>query len=162
VTPSSEHSNVDPVSVEINVVVIFLVDIVAHERLAGAVDERVVSAGVESIVNVRDTEREIFPAASVVVTLIVLDPSGSGVVGVKLYDPVGDTTPVPMRAPEASRMVNTDPGSQVPLIVGVLSEVSDPFTGAVTAGVAGGVVSIVSGSGVAGLVLPAASVIVTL
>jgi hypothetical protein len=150
----------DPDSVATNVAVIFLVDMVAHERLAGAVDESEVSAGVESIVNVRDTGREVFPAASVVVTLIVLDPSGSGVVGVKLYDPVGDTTPVPMRAPEASRMVNTDPGSQVPLMVGVLSLVRSPFVGLAIVGVAGAVVSICIGRKRGELVFPAISVVV--
>jgi hypothetical protein len=135
---------------------------VAHERLAGAVDESEVSAGVESIVNVRDTGREVFPTTSVIVTERVLDPSGSGIDGMKLYDPVGDTTPVPMRAPEASRIVNTDPGSQVPLMVGVLSFVRSPFVGLAIVGVAGAVVSIVSRSRVAGLIFPDISVIVML
>jgi hypothetical protein len=58
-------------------------------------------------------------------------------------------------------MVNTDPGSQVPLIVGVLSLVMSQLVGLAIVGVDGAVVSMMIGIGVAGLVFPAVSVDVT-
>jgi hypothetical protein len=81
-----------------------------------------------------------------------------------LPDP--STVPVAMTAPEAFRIVNTDPGSPVPLIVGVESFVkyegvtSPPAL--VIVGVVGRRESIVNTVVVGVLVLPAMSTSVTL
>jgi hypothetical protein len=58
-------------------------------------------------------------------------------------------------------MVNVLPGSQVPLIVGVVSFVRSPLVGLARVGILGVAVSIVRGSDAAGLVLPVGSVIST-
>jgi hypothetical protein len=63
-----------------------------------------------------------------------------------------------MTVPEALVMVNTDPGSPVPLMVGVLSLVMRPFVGLAIVGAVGAVVSIWIGSVRTGETFPVASV----
>lgn len=65
-----------------NVTEIVVEVIVAPERETGEVVMSVVSGGVLSIERLLAILSVTFPAVSVVVILIVFDPSGSGVVGV--------------------------------------------------------------------------------
>jgi hypothetical protein len=63
-----------------------------------------------------------------------------------------------MTVPEVLVIVNTDPGSPVPLMVGVLSLVIRPFVGLAIVGAVGAVVSIWIGSVRTGETFPVASV----
>ena len=120
------------------------------------------SGAIESIEKVTGVLGLGLPARSVVITLSVLEPSGRETVGV--YDQLPDqlTVPVPMRLPDPSVILNTDPGSPVPLMVGVLSDVRDPLIGDVTIGALGGVVSMVTSTITGNHALPARSVVITL
>jgi hypothetical protein len=126
-----------PVPVRVGVVSL------VRELLAGVVMPGATGT-VVSTTNVVALGVLVFPAVSMRVTEKVLDPSGSGVVGVKLYDPVGDTTPVPMTVPEAFLTVNILLGSPVPVRVGVLVARSDPESGDAMVGAPGAIVSIVN------------------
>jgi hypothetical protein len=126
-----------PVPVRVGVVSL------VRELLAGTVIPGATGA-VVSTTNVVAVGVLVFPAVSVRVTEKVFDPSGSGVVGVKLYDPVGDTTPVPMTVPEAFLTVNILLGSPVPVRVGVLVARSEPESGDAMVGAPGAIVSIVN------------------
>jgi hypothetical protein len=66
-----------------------------------------------------------------------------------------------MTVPDPSVMVNTEPGSPVPFIVGVLSLVMSPSVGLAIVGVTGVVVSIVRGRLTGLLTFPAVSVVMT-
>lgn len=81
--------------------------------------------------------------------------------GVQLKLPWLSATAVHSGTP-FSPTVTVTPGSAVPMTGGLLLPVKAPGAGAVTTGAAGGTVSTVNGRGVAGLVLPAASVAVAL
>ena len=130
---------------------------------AGAVVSMVTGTGVAALV---------LPAGSVALTLRLLRPSAKAVVGVMAQVPPAATTAVPSTVvPLGAYRVMVSPGvAPAPLMVGVsslvmLSVLLGPVSLAVAtsaAGAAGGVVSMVTGTVVAGLVLPAGSVAVTL
>ena len=82
----------------------------------------------------------VLPAASVAVARTVWLPSASGVVGVKLQLPLASAVVVPTAVP-STITVTVLPASAVPLYVGVVSFVVEPFAGVVTTGAAGAVVS---------------------
>ena len=109
------------------------------------------------------------PAGSVAVMARLFRPSGSGVVGVTLHEPLGATVAVPITLPCGSLMVMVSPGVPVPLRVGVVSVVIlsplmpvSVLGSSTPVGADGPVVSIVTGSGAGGLTLPAGSVAVML
>ena len=116
----------------------------------------------------------VLPAGSVALTLRALEPLASAVVGVTDQVPLAATMAVPMTAPAASVMAMVSPGVPKPLSVGVVSLVvlsprvplslvgSSAAVSAPVPVLAGAVVSMVTGSGVGALVLPAGSVAVTL
>ncbi len=90
-------------------------------------------------------------------------------VGVTLHLPPASTTAVPITSPAGFLMVMVSPGVPVPLRVGLLLLVMpSPLTpesvlgSSTPVGADGPVVSIVTGSGAAGLTLPAGSVAVML
>ena len=62
----------------------------------------------------------VLPATSVAIAVRVCVPSPTGVVGVKVHAPLLPTTAVPISTP-SRRMVIVEPGSPVPLSVGVAS-----------------------------------------
>ena len=120
-----------------------------------------------SMVTGSGAEGLTLPAGSVAVMVRALRPSGSAVVGVAAQVPLGCTTAVAMVLPAASWMVMVSPGVPVPLSVGVVSAVVlSPLmpvslvASSVPAGAAGARLSMVTGSGVGALVLPAGSVAV--
>lgn len=117
---------------------------------------------VVSIVNVVRVVGEMFQAGSVAVALMVVLPSGSPTVGVNVQFPLASAIAVPMRVPSASVMVTVDPGSAVPVTVGVLSIVVLPLTGLVMLGAEGADVSTLNVVVTGPVVFPALSVSVTL
>ena len=140
---------------------IFFVEIIEPDRLTGDVVPDRVSGDILSTVIVVLVEELVFPAGSVILTLIVLDHSGREVVGVNVYVPSPATVPVPRVFPDPSVIVNVDPGSPIPLIVGVESLVRRPLVGLAIIGVAGAVVSTVTEIFCGVLVFPVESVAVT-
>src|SRR3546814_5220430 len=115
---------------------------------AGAVVSRVKSASAVA---------DSLPASSVCTAITVCVPSLSSVPTGIDHDPSGPTGTVPKTDP--SRVTSTSaPGSPVPVMTGVGSEIDEPSAGAVMAGAAGAAVS-TSKSDCAGWdSLPAASV----
>ena len=71
------------------------------------------------------------PAGLVSTTLRLLVPSGRGVVGVRLQEPLGPTTAVPITLPEGSVIWMVLPGVPVPLMTGlfwlVIRSVAEPL-----------------------------------
>lgn len=134
-------------------VVSFVADPPAGEVIVGAVGALVSTTTVIALPVL------VFPAVSVAVGVIVVDPSGSGVDGVHDHAPfvtvVSQTT-----FPAASVNVIVEPFSPVPVNIGVVSCVAAPFTGAVISGAVGAVVSTVRLIGEPGVLLPTASVAV--
>src|SRR5918998_257113 len=119
------------------------------------------SGAVASTVNVLVGDAgDVLPAASVCVADTVCSPSASGSVSARLQVPSGCTVVVPTTAP--STVTSTvAPGSPVPVTVGVVSEIVDPFAGLSTTGASGAAVSTVNVTvSDAGDVLPAGSVCV--
>ena len=113
--------------------------------------------------------RPRLPAGSVAVMSRLFRPSASGLVGVALQLLLASTTAVAMTLPAASCTVMVSPGAPVPLRVGVVSLVLlSPWVplsltpSSAAAGAVGAVVSMVMGSVVCALVLPTASVAVSL
>ena len=90
-----------------------------------------------------------FPAGSVAVRVRVVDHSGrAGETSIE-YDPDALTVPVQIMVPEALRMVMTSPGVPLPVMVGVVSAVTNGElvshpTDVGVSGAEGGVVSTVS------------------
>ena len=128
----------------------------------------VVAGAVVSMMTGSGAGALVLPAGSVAVTVRALGPSGSGVVGVMAQVPSAATTAVPMTLPCGSLRVMVSPAVPCPLSVGVVSLVvlssSTPVSllgSSRPVGAAGAVVSIVTGTGVGALVLPAGSVAVT-
>src|ERR671917_288304 len=119
------------------------------------------SGATVSTVNVTGSDAgETFPTASICVADTVCGPSPSGVVGSSVQVPSGATVAVPTTTP-STVTVTVAPGSPVPVIVGVLSEIVDPSAGLSTTGASGTVVSTVNVTvSDAGDVLPAGSVCV--
>src|SRR5918998_338505 len=119
------------------------------------------SGATVSTVNVTGSDAgEAFPTASICVADTVCGPSPSGVVGSSVQVPSGATVAVPTTTP-STVTVTVAPGSPVPVIVGVLSEIVDPSAGLSTTGASGTVVSTVNVTvSDAGDVLPAGSVCV--
>ncbi len=104
----------------------------------------------------------VLPPASVCVTVRLLSPSGSAVAGVMVNVPPAVQVAVGATAVPFTSSVTVLPASQVPFISGVVSLVLEPSVGDVILGAAGADVSTVTTTGVlAGLVLPPASVCVT-
>src|SRR5580765_6432090 len=125
----------------------------------GAVMTGAVGALVSTVMVTGADGGETFPAGSVWVAVSVVSPCGSGVVGVTDQVPPAPTVVVPMVAPVPSLTVTVAPGSPVPLMVGVVSLVDEPSTGAVITGAAGAVVSTVKLTGAdGGETFPAGSV----
>src|SRR5580765_226412 len=125
----------------------------------GAVMTGAVGALVSTVMVTGADGGETFPAGSVWVAVSVVVPCGSGVVGVTDQVPPAPTVVVPMVAPVPSLTVTVAPGSPVPLMVGVVSLVDEPSTGAVMTGAAGAVVSTVKVTGAeGGETFPAGSV----
>jgi hypothetical protein len=152
---------VDPVSAE-NTIGGVVLDTVYGAVVSHQTDDTIGARGaMVSTMNVLTTGADTLPAVSIRVTEYVLDPPGSGVVGVKLYVPSGATVPVPMRLPAPSRSVKIEPGSPVPFSVGVVSLVTEPEIGHVIVSGVGAVVSTVNVVFVGIDALPTASVRVT-
>ena len=111
----------------------------------------------------------VLPAGSVAVTVMLFSPVPRAVVGVTDQVPSAATTAV-LTSPPGKVTVMVSPATPAPLMVGVVSLVmlsvllAPVSLAAATSasGAAGGVVSMVTGTVVAGLVLPAGSVAVTL
>ena len=111
----------------------------------------------------------LLPAGSVAVTLKLFSPCGNGLLRVALQVPFGCTVAVAMMWLWASVIVMMSPATPVPLSVGVVLLLRlSPTTplsllGSKTAvGANDAMLSMVIGNAVAGLLLPAASVAVTL
>lgn len=88
-----------------------------------------VVGAIVSTVKVVESGPETLLAASVNVTSRVFSPSESGVVGVRDQSPARSITHVPTSVPFPSVIVNTVPGSHVPVISGVLSLLIEPSIG---------------------------------
>ena len=122
-----------------------------------------VAGGVLSTVIGRVLAGPVLPAGSVAVALSVCAPSLRAKGGVQVQLPLASTTALQITGPPAPSVTLTVlPGSPVPLTVGVVSLKMLPAVGAMMAGAMGAVESIVTGTLVAGLVLPAGSVAVVL
>lgn len=114
------------------------------------------------IVNASVTGALVLPEASLANAVGAWAPGASGFVGMQLHVPFGCTTVVHSVGPFVpSFTVTVEPGSPVPVIMGVLFEVLPPFAGPVITGAAGGVVSTVNGTVVGWLMFPAGSVATT-
>jgi len=137
-----------------------LVEASAATGAAGAVVSMVTGTTVSALT---------LPCGSVAVTLKFCKPSGKAAVGVMAHVPLAATTAVPSTAPLAALRVMVSPGvAPAPLRVGVVSVVvlspKVPLSltlASAAAGAAGAVVSMVTGTVVAGPVLPAGSVALT-
>ena len=86
---------------------------------------------------------ETLPAASVVSTLKLYNPSHGSVINFDQL-PVTLTIPVPKITPELFLMVKILPGSPVPTSVGVVFPQYDPDVGEVIVGASGTIVSFVN------------------
>jgi len=85
---------------------------------------------------------DMFPAGSTAIALTVWLPSMSAIGTSNVHVPSGRTVAIPTGMP-STRTVMVLPGSPVPVTVGVVSDVTLPLAGPVTAGVRGGVESTV-------------------
>ena len=85
---------------------------------------------------------EVLPAGSAAVAVTVCEPGGRSAGTVTVKVPSGPTIAVPMTVP-STETVTVEPGSPVPVMVGVGSVVWLPFAGPTRTGEAGGLVSTV-------------------
>jgi hypothetical protein len=157
VLPPSTTVTVAPASPEPVIVGVlsFVVEPLAGAVMAGA------DGAVVSTVNVTGADAgDVLPAGSVCVAVIVCEPSLNGADGTQLQPPPAATTAV-HRVAAPSVTVTVSPTTPVPVIVGVLSLVLEPATGAVMTGAPGIAVITVNVTGAdTGDVLPAGSVCV--
>ncbi len=158
-----------PVPLRVGLLVLVMLSPLTPESVLGSSTPCGASGAEVSMVTGSGAGGLTLPAGSVAVMTRLLRPSGSGVLGVMLHLPAASTTAVPITLPRGSLMVMVSPGVPVPIRLGVLSlVVLSPLTpesvrgSSSPVGADGPVVSIVTGSGAAGLTLPDGSVAVML